>query len=89
MAKAAGDRALCGRILSGMSHQANFVGHHTQAVDLARAAQRGAKDHATSTAMALFHAMEARGLASLGDEKGRNRSAFVGRTLALSKLSRK
>lgn len=70
MAKAAGDRPLCGRILCGMSHQANFLGYYQYAVDLARAAQRGAKGYATPTVMALFHAMEARGLASLGDEKG-------------------
>ena len=74
MAKAAGDRPLCGRILCGMSHQANFLGHYRHAIDLARAAQRGAKSHATPTVMAFFHAMEARGLASLGDEKGVTRA---------------
>lgn len=67
-AKAAGDRALGGRILAGMSHQANFLGEFQKAVDLARAAHRGARGLATPTAMALFHAMEARGLASLGQE---------------------
>lgn len=70
LAQAAGDRALGGRILAGMSHQANFLGHQEQAVNFARAAQRGASDQATPTAMALFHAMEARALAGLGDRRG-------------------
>lgn len=77
MAKAADDRALCGRILCGMSHQANFLGHYQHAIDLARAAQRGAKNHATPTTMALFHAMEARGLASIGDEKSVTRALLA------------
>lgn len=70
LAQAAGDRALGGRILAGMSHQANFLGYHEQAANLARAAQRGAKGHATPTGMALFHAMEARGLAGARDRRG-------------------
>jgi hypothetical protein len=53
-----------------MSHQANFLGYHEQAVNLARAAQRGTGGQATPTAMALFHAMEARGLAGCGDRAG-------------------
>ncbi|MEV6070057.1 hypothetical protein AB0L82_26225 [Nocardia sp. NPDC052001] len=70
LAKAAGDRALCGRMLAGMSHQANFLGHYDDAVHLARGAQHISAGFATPTAMALFHAMEARGLASCGDQKG-------------------
>ncbi|WP_414936505.1 hypothetical protein [Amycolatopsis sp. cmx-11-51] len=66
LAKASGDKPLCGRILAGMSHQANFLGHFQRAVDLARAAYKGANGYATSTTMALFHAMEARALASMG-----------------------
>jgi hypothetical protein len=68
LAKAVGDKALCGRILAGMSHQANFLGHHQRAVDLARAAYKGANGYATPTTMALFHAMEARALAAMGRE---------------------
>lgn len=68
LARAAGDKALCGRILAGMSHQANFLGHYQRAVDLARAAYKGANGHATPRTMALFHAMEARALASMGKE---------------------
>lgn len=69
LARAAGDKALCGRILAGMSHQANFLGHFDHAVHLARAATHGAQGFATPTAMALFSAMEARALASLGNER--------------------
>jgi hypothetical protein len=67
LAQAAGDRALGGRILAGMSHQANFLGHYEHAVNLARAAALGARGQATPTGMALFFAMEARALASKGD----------------------
>lgn len=69
LAKAANDRALCGRFLAGMSHQANFLGHFDHAVHLARAAAHIANGSATPTAMSLFHAMEARALASLGNEQ--------------------
>lgn len=67
LAQEANDRALGGRILAAMSHQANYLGHYEHAVNLARAAQRGAHGAATPTAMALFYAMEARGLANMGD----------------------
>jgi hypothetical protein len=52
LANAGGDRMLGGRILAGMSHQANFLGYFDHAINLARAAQRGAAGHATPTAMA-------------------------------------
>lgn len=68
LAKTVGDKALCGRILAGMSHQANFLEHHQRALDLARAAYKGANGYATPTTMALFHAMEARALAAMGKE---------------------
>jgi hypothetical protein len=68
LARAAGDKALCGRILAGMSHQANFLGHYQLAVDLATAAHHGAHGHTTPTTMALFLAMKARAHASLGQE---------------------
>lgn len=70
LAAASGDRALGGRVLAGMSHQANFLGYHDQAVNLARSARRGAATQATPTAFALFAAMEARALAAKGDEAG-------------------
>lgn len=68
LARAAGDKPLCARVLAGMSHQANFLGHFDRAVHLARAAAHGAKGHATATVMALVHAMAARALASQGNE---------------------
>ncbi|MGH3341568.1 MAG: hypothetical protein ACRDPK_01555 [Carbonactinosporaceae bacterium] len=67
LADAAGARMLGGRILAGMSHQANFLGYHDHAVKLARAARQGAHDQATPTAMMLFYAMEARAHAAKGD----------------------
>lgn len=68
LANAGGDRMLGGRILAGMSHQANFLGYFDHAINLARAAQRGASGHATPTAMSLYYAMEARAQASKGDQ---------------------
>ena len=68
-AQEAGDRALGGRILAGMSHQANYLGQYRRAVELARAAHEGARGQATPTALSLFYAMEARAHASLGDER--------------------
>lgn len=68
LARAARDKAFAGHVLACMSHQANFLGHFEQAVHLARGASHGATGHATPTAMAMFNAMEARALASRGDE---------------------
>ncbi|MDQ4037112.1 MAG: regulator [Actinomycetota bacterium] len=68
LAREADDRALGGRILAGMSHQANYLGQYHRAVELARAAHAGARGQATPTSMALFYAMEARALAAMGDE---------------------
>ncbi len=68
LAKAAGDKALCARILAGMSHQANFLGHYQLAVDLATAAHQGAMGYLTPTSAALCLAMKARAHASLGQE---------------------
>ncbi|MFE3451586.1 hypothetical protein ACFXJ8_21950 [Nonomuraea sp. NPDC059194] len=70
LAREADNRMLGGRILAGMSHQANYLGHYGTAVNLARAAHMGADGATTPTARALFHAMEARALASQGDETG-------------------
>ena len=55
------------RILSNMSHQANYLGHFGQAVQLARAAQEGSRGAATATTMSMFLAMEARAHAGNGD----------------------
>ncbi|YCK34177.1 hypothetical protein ACNF49_08820 [Actinomadura sp. ATCC 39365] len=74
LAREAGDRMLGGRILAGMSHQANYLGHYGMAANLARSARMGAEGASTSTAMALFNAMEARALASQGDQVGGSRA---------------
>ncbi|MFJ2636020.1 hypothetical protein ACIO6U_29275 [Streptomyces sp. NPDC087422] len=65
-----GDRRLAGSILSAMSHQATFLGRHTEAATLARAARMGISGVAAPTLMAQFHAMEARALARTGDKRG-------------------
>ncbi|MFC0037670.1 transcriptional regulator [Actinomadura rayongensis] len=70
LAHTSGDRALGGKVLALMSHQANFLGEFTEAVDLARAAKLGGAGHATPTVQAMYCAMEARALASLGDARG-------------------
>lgn len=58
------------RILGNLNHQANYLGHHTQAIQLARAAVEGAKGRATPRAMANYWAMEARALSNAGDRTG-------------------
>lgn len=65
---AADDRMMGGRLLANMSHQANYLGRHDQAVQLARAAQEGSRGQVTATTMAMFLAMEARGHAGNGDD---------------------
>lgn len=65
-----GDRALGGRLLANMSHQANYLGDYGLAVQLARSAQDAGRGRATPTVQAMCMAMEARALASLGDSRG-------------------
>ncbi|MFJ8199086.1 sporulation protein [Streptomyces sp. NPDC096152] len=65
-----GDRMFGARILGNLSHQANYLGNHTQAIQLARAAVEGAKGRATPRAMANYWAMEARALSNAGDRTG-------------------
>jgi tetratricopeptide (TPR) repeat protein len=67
LANEAGDPVLGGRLLSNLSHQANYLGRFDEALQFARAAQASAKGRATDTVMAMFLAMEARALASSGD----------------------
>jgi hypothetical protein len=67
-AKAAGDATLGGRVLADMSHQANYLGHSSRAANLARAAC-DTQGSIAPTARALFFAMKARALASLGRER--------------------
>ncbi|MBE1485214.1 sporulation protein [Plantactinospora soyae] len=69
LAQAGQDRVMGSRILSNLSHQANYLGRFTEAAQLARAAQEGGKETASATVMTMLLSMEARALAGSGDEK--------------------
>ncbi|MGI5293067.1 hypothetical protein ACQEVF_58505 [Nonomuraea polychroma] len=69
LAHASGDRALGGKVLALMSHQATFRREYAEAADLARAAKQGAAHQATATVHAMYCMMEARALAGLGDHR--------------------
>ncbi|OIK24278.1 hypothetical protein [Streptomyces malaysiense] len=70
LAQAAGDRGYGGYVLAAsMSHLAAQLGNPREIAQLARAAQEGARGHATPRAEAMFHAAEARGHALLGDAR--------------------
>jgi tetratricopeptide (TPR) repeat protein len=69
LASEAEDPVLGGRLLSNLSHQANYLGRYNEALQFARAAQTGAAGRATPTVNAMFLAMEARALASSGDAR--------------------
>jgi transcriptional regulator with XRE-family HTH domain len=68
LAAAAGDRALGAEILAAMSHQASYLGANAEAVDLARAAGRAAKDAGVAAIQAESAVLEAQGHAVGGDE---------------------
>ncbi|MCQ4046040.1 sporulation protein [Streptantibioticus rubrisoli] len=65
-----GDRMMGARILTNMSHQANYLRQASRAVRLARASVEGGNGHATPRAMALFSCHEARALSTARDHKG-------------------
>ncbi|KIF79240.1 sporulation protein [Streptomyces sp. 150FB] len=69
-----GDRMMGARILTNMSHQANYLGQVPRAVLLARASVEGGKGNSTPRAMALFAAHEARALSTAQDLKGAARA---------------
>lgn len=69
LAHSAADVQLAGSVLSAMSHQATFLGHYREAIDLAQAALAGTRTAATPTLTAQFLAMQARALAGLGDRR--------------------
>ena len=69
LATEAGDPVLGGRLLSNLSHQANYLGRYDEALQFARAAQASGGGRATGTVTAMFLAMEARALASSGDAR--------------------
>lgn len=70
LSREANDAVMGGQILSNLSHQANYLGNFNEAVHFARAAQSAAVGKASATVNAMFLAMEARALASLGDARG-------------------
>ncbi|MFG2533219.1 sporulation protein [Streptomyces sp. NPDC048516] len=74
LSQAIDDRMFGARILGNLSHQANYLGNHAQAIQLARAAVEGAKGRATPRAMANYSAMEARAYANTGDTSGAGRA---------------
>jgi transcriptional regulator with XRE-family HTH domain len=69
LAHSAADAQLAGSILSAMSHQATFLGHYREAIDMAQAALAGTRAVATPTLTAQFLAMQARALAGLGERR--------------------
>jgi transcriptional regulator with XRE-family HTH domain len=68
------NRLLGAKALALLSHQANFLGDFRSAVDLARTAKTGTGAQATPAVQAMLAAMEARGLASLGEERACTRA---------------
>jgi hypothetical protein len=70
LAGEAADPVLGARLMSSLSHQANYLGQFQDALQLARAAQSAAAGRATPTVRSMFLAYEARALASLGDQAG-------------------
>jgi tetratricopeptide (TPR) repeat protein len=69
LAHSAADPQLAGSVLSAMSHQATFLGHYREAIDLAHAALAGTRTVATATLTAQFLAMQARASAGLGERR--------------------
>ena len=69
LAEEARDRLLGGAILANMSHQANYLGRHSDAVHLARAAQSAVLASPVATVSSMFLSMEARALAASGNSK--------------------
>ncbi len=66
LAQAGDARQLASSVLSATSHQATFLAHCAEAVNLPRAALTGVSTVATPTLTAQFHGMEGRALARLG-----------------------
>ncbi|WP_285690995.1 hypothetical protein [Actinoplanes sp. NBRC 103695] len=70
LARDAGDALMGAKILSNLSHQANYLGNFNEAVHFARAAQSTMLGLKSRTVSSMALAMEARALASLGDARG-------------------
>ncbi|MFH8594243.1 sporulation protein [Streptomyces rimosus] len=74
LSQVAGDRMMGARILTNLSHQANYLGKASRALTLARASVEGGRVGSTPRARALFSAREARALATVRDYKGAARA---------------
>lgn len=70
LAREGHDHMLGGRLLANLSHQANYLGNFGDAAQLVRAAQSTTLGTPSATVGSMFVAMEARALASSGDERG-------------------
>ncbi|WP_280381348.1 hypothetical protein [Nocardia wallacei] len=70
LAEEGNDRLMGARLLANLSHQANFIGEFGAAVTYARAAQSALGTWGTPSVAAMCVMMEARGLASLSDQRG-------------------
>lgn len=70
LAREADDHIMGGQILANLSHQANYLGNYSEAIQYARAAHSATTGKAPATVSAMFLAMEARALASIGDARG-------------------
>ncbi|MFC4503237.1 MULTISPECIES: sporulation protein [Streptomyces] len=69
-----GDRMFGASVLANLSHQANYLGQTSRALQLARSAVEGAKGSATPRAKAMYAIHEARALSSAGDLTGASRA---------------
>lgn len=67
LAREADDNLMGARLLSNLSHQANYLGRFREAVELARAAQAITGRRTSNSLTAMLLSMEARALASLGE----------------------
>ncbi len=67
LARAAEDQPLGAEVLAAMSHQSSYLGHPTEAVDLARAARQTAQRTAVPALTAEALVLEAHGHARAGD----------------------
>ncbi|MCD0452500.1 hypothetical protein LO762_25425 [Actinocorallia sp. API 0066] len=73
----AGDRQLGASVLSAMSHQANYLGEHTEALTFARAATQAIHDRPSALLEAQFAAMQARAAAAIPGRESECLSALA------------
>jgi hypothetical protein len=69
LSRAAGASALGAHVLAGLSDQANLLGYSREALMLARAGRRGITEGDSPACLADLHILEARALATLGEER--------------------